>query len=159
MTAGVAVEHVEIPFSPGALVDALARENGPVLLDSSALHGDFGRYSVLTCLPLEVLSLREGVLRDSDGDILAPRGQDAAIWSAPRPARRCAYKRGAVHVGAKIENACPGSCPCVLDSIRPSVGRPLEVPPLRSPPRLVAHASGCGTARGRAATRGHASVA
>ena len=33
--------------------------------------------------------------------------------ATPRPARRCAYKRGAVHVGAKLENSCPGSCPCV----------------------------------------------
>ena len=37
-----------------------------------------------------------------------PRGWRPA---APRPARRSACKRGAVHAGAMTESACPGSCP------------------------------------------------
>ena len=41
----------------------------------------------------------------------SPPPPGVAARGPKRPARRCAYQRGAVHVGAMIENARPGSCP------------------------------------------------
>src|SRR5690242_954576 len=48
------------------------------MLDSSALHEQYGRYTVLTAGPTEVLTLHDGVLTDRDGRILAQ--DDQAIW-------------------------------------------------------------------------------
>ena len=46
---------------------------------------------------------------------MAGVGFGRGSYDGPRPQdrrrRRCARKRGAVHVGAMIENACPSSCP------------------------------------------------
>jgi hypothetical protein len=42
--------------------------------------------------------------------------------AAPRPARRCACKRGAVHVGAMIENSCPSSYPSLKAHVVAGIG-------------------------------------
>jgi len=74
---------LDLGCPPGALLEPLARMDDPVMLDSSALHETYGRYSILACRPAEVLVLRNGVLSDSRGTTLAER-DNAAIWAALR---------------------------------------------------------------------------
>ncbi len=69
---------------PAGLLSALAEHDDPVFLDSSALHSTYGRYSVLTCRPLEVLTLRDGLLTNRAGDVLA--GNNEEIWQVLRQA-------------------------------------------------------------------------
>ena len=103
--AKVVAERVELSCPPGGLVDALADLRDPAMLDSSALHETWGRYCIVACEPVEVLTLRDGVLRDARGGPLASAGASGepsasrAIWTAlsdafsavrlasPRPAR------------------------------------------------------------------------
>ncbi|MCY2927646.1 MAG: aminodeoxychorismate synthase component I [Planctomycetota bacterium] len=66
---------------PAALLEALAEENSPALLDSSASHPQWGRYSVVACRPIEVLTLSEGLLRNAAGAVLA-RGEGPQILDA-----------------------------------------------------------------------------
>ncbi len=63
---------------PDRLVDALARLDQPVLLDSAARDDAYGRFTLLACRPARVLELRDGVLRDSAGQRLADTPE--AIW-------------------------------------------------------------------------------
>ncbi len=77
----VTCRTLDISAPPGALLGALAGQVDPVMLDSSALHETFGRYTILTCCPMRVLTLREGVLADGQGVVLAER-DDGAIFSA-----------------------------------------------------------------------------
>ena len=56
----------------------LCQQDDPALLESSARDESFGRYSLLACRPVEVLTLRQGVLCDRTGGVLA-RG-DEEIW-------------------------------------------------------------------------------
>jgi len=79
-TAHVVVEPIDCPAPPGGLVEALDRQPDPVMLDSSALDDEYGRYSVLTCAPIEVLTLREGVLTNRSGRVLGR--EDETIWQA-----------------------------------------------------------------------------
>ena len=72
---------IDLPCRPGALLDALSERDDPVMLDSSALHETYGRHSIVACRPSEVLSLRDGVLKDVRGETLAGR-DDEAIWAA-----------------------------------------------------------------------------
>jgi len=72
---------VDLPCPPGAVLDALDDHVDPVMLDSSALHETYGRHSIIACNPCEVLSLRDSLLLDSRGAILA-RDDSDAIWSA-----------------------------------------------------------------------------
>jgi len=80
LTASVATRTVALSRPPGAVLEALAARRGPVMLESSALHETYGRYTVLSCEPIEVLTLREGLLRDRAGNILAEN--DEALFSA-----------------------------------------------------------------------------
>jgi len=50
------------------------------MLDSSALDGDFGRYTVLACRPIEVMTLRGKQLADRSGNVLAEGNE--AFWRA-----------------------------------------------------------------------------
>jgi para-aminobenzoate synthetase component I len=79
--AKVETAAVDLPCPPGAVLDALAECDDPVMLDSSALHETYGRHSIVACQPSEVLSLRDGVLQDARGNILA-RDDNEAIWAA-----------------------------------------------------------------------------
>lgn len=67
------------PIGTGTLIEALPAESSPAVLESSALHPEFGRYSLFACHPLAVVEVREGVLRDETGAVLA-RGRE--IWDA-----------------------------------------------------------------------------
>ncbi len=90
--AKVHTQRVDLPTAPGALLPLLAAEPGPAVLESTAYHPEFGRYSILACRPLEVIALREGVLRDRRGRLLA-RG-DEAIWAALEDALACVASPG-----------------------------------------------------------------
>ena len=72
---------LEITCPPGALLDALAGQPDPVMLDSSALHETYGRHSIIACRPTDVLTLRDGTLQDAKGTVLA-KDDNEAIWSA-----------------------------------------------------------------------------
>jgi len=81
LEAEVVAEPIGLRNSPAALLELLGDVEDPVLLDSSAFHPEYGRFSMLACLPIEVLTLREGTLRDRAGRVLAS-GSDEAIWFA-----------------------------------------------------------------------------
>ena len=66
---------------PGALLTELAGQADPVVLDSAAFDETQGRYTILACCPLDVLTLREGVLTSARNGVLARRTRKA-IWSA-----------------------------------------------------------------------------
>jgi para-aminobenzoate synthetase component 1 len=92
----ILVERLDLDSPPGAVLGLLAQQDEPAVLESSAFHPEFGRFSLLSCRPLEVLALREGVLRDRAGAILAEG--DEAIWAALR--RAFAAVRAVVPAGA-----------------------------------------------------------
>ncbi|MFB3891792.1 MAG: anthranilate synthase component I family protein [Phycisphaerae bacterium] len=92
-TGSISAGRLDTPSPPGAMLDALAGLEDPVMLDSAARHERFGRYSVLTCRPLEVITLREGVLADMAGNVLAAH-DDNAIWSALARAFACIRLKG-----------------------------------------------------------------
>ena len=77
-SAGLSATPLDLDCPPGALLQALADQDDAVMLDSSALHEDFGRYTLLACRPIEVLTLRGGRLYDAKNTVLAD-GSDA-LW-------------------------------------------------------------------------------
>jgi para-aminobenzoate synthetase component 1 len=81
LEAEIVGEAVGLRNPPAALLGLLGDVEDPALLDSSAFHPQYGRFSILACSPMEVLTLRDGVLRDRAGDVLGA-GSDEAIWSA-----------------------------------------------------------------------------
>ena len=102
---------VDLPCPPGAILDALSERDDPVMLDSAALHETYGRHSIVACRPADVLSLRDGILQDARGNILARR-DDEAIWAAlagafgairAEPARSGAYGPGWIgYIGYEV---------------------------------------------------------
>jgi para-aminobenzoate synthetase component 1 len=78
--AEVLCRPVDLRSAPAALLGYLEETQEPALLDSAAFHERYGRFSILACCPLEVLTLRDGLLRDRRGDVLA--AGDEAIWRA-----------------------------------------------------------------------------
>ena len=73
------VEPLEIGCAPAALLKTLTDQQDPIFLDSAGFDRRYGRFSVLTANPLEVLTLRDGRLSDGNGKILA--SDDEALWS------------------------------------------------------------------------------
>jgi para-aminobenzoate synthetase component 1 len=71
-------ETLDLQSPPAAFLDALAEREDPVFLDSSALGESFGRYSILTCTPLETLSITDGVMTDSSGRAVAAGNEQ--VW-------------------------------------------------------------------------------
>jgi para-aminobenzoate synthetase component 1 len=90
--ARVIVQPVGLSQSPAAVLGLLAREEGLVMLDSSAMHEQWGRYTIITCRPTEVLTLEGGVLRDRMGMALC--GDDASLWRELETAFRCVSSVG-----------------------------------------------------------------
>jgi len=87
MSATLRSEGIDLSCSPAAMLGSVAQYRDPLFLDSSGLSGEFGRFSVLACQPVEVLTLRDGVLTDSQGRLLA--GNDADVWSVLSRAFKC----------------------------------------------------------------------
>ncbi len=80
LAASVRAGPLPLTATPGDLLEALAAAEEGVLLESSALHEDYGRYSLLACCPLDVLTLgSDGVLRARDGRALND-GHFRSIW-------------------------------------------------------------------------------
>ena len=52
----------------------------PIFLDSSSAHPLYGRYSVFAAMPQTVLTLNDGQLRDTAGNVLAAGAQE--LWPA-----------------------------------------------------------------------------
>ena len=76
---------------PAALLAGLASEDSPAFLDSSARHPELGRFSVIACRPIEVLTLWRGRLSDSAGRTLAE-------GEGPRILERLGQALGAVRL-------------------------------------------------------------
>jgi len=72
------IEKLDLHLPPAALLNAIAEHADPVFLDSSALDERYGRYSVLTCNPLETLNLVDGVMTDRSGAAIA--SGDEQVW-------------------------------------------------------------------------------
>ena len=85
--ARIVIEPIACAASPAELLDLLAEQRDPILLESSASHSQFGRHSVIACCPIEVLTLENGILRDSSSNVLSR--DDAGLWSALRDAFGC----------------------------------------------------------------------
>jgi len=95
------------------------------VLESTALHETHGRYTVLACRPLEVLTLREDVLTDHHGEVQAA-GSDEAIWQALDEAF------GAVHITGGPTAAEVGYLPGWIGYVGYEVGRHVERLPGRA---------------------------
>jgi para-aminobenzoate synthetase component I len=67
--------------------DRLSVEEGPAVLESSAVHETFGRYSVLACRPIQTITLDGERLTDSRGNLLADGAE--AFWPALSRLLRC----------------------------------------------------------------------
>ena len=93
------------------------------MLESSALHPDYGRYSILACNPLEVLSLRDGTLEQSGGAIVA--NSDAGIWAALADAFAAVSLQ-------ELAGACPPYVPGWIGFVGYEVGRHVERLPARA---------------------------
>ena len=78
LTARLEATRLDLKCQPGALLEALADEDDAVMLDSSALHEDLGRYTVLACRPLDVLTLRGRRLCNRSPSV--PAEDDRALW-------------------------------------------------------------------------------
>jgi len=85
--AEIVCRPVELDSRPDELLALLSPDDEPALLDSSAPHPIYGRCSILACRPLEVLTLRDGVLRDRAQRIIASGAEEvwAKLGKALRP--------------------------------------------------------------------------
>jgi para-aminobenzoate synthetase component 1 len=77
--AEIVCRPVELGLRPDELLARLGPDDEPALLDSSAHNPIYGRYSILACRPLEVLTLRDGVLRDRAQRIIATGAEQ--VWA------------------------------------------------------------------------------
>jgi len=122
-TARLISRPLELHCPPAALLDALARRRDPVMLESSALHSRYGRYSILACEPIEAMTLRAGMLRDGAGNTLAA-GDDEQIWAG--------IKRALAAVRLEPVAAAPPYVPGWIGYVGYEVGRHIERLPGRA---------------------------
>ncbi len=131
-TSAARVRSQPIPSSaePESVFDALSEEPGLAVLESAASVRDYGRFTLLTCRPLDVLTLREGLLKDADGNTLADT--DDAIWVTLSEAF------GAVSADTDATGYCPGWIGYVgyevgrhIERLPGSAGRDTALPDLR----------------------------
>ncbi|MHC4982601.1 MAG: aminodeoxychorismate synthase component I [Planctomycetota bacterium] len=81
LSARAAAEPLSLRFPPAALLGPLAGQPCPAALESTALHEDYGRYTILACRPLEVLTLKDELLTNQTGKVLA---EGRGLWQALR---------------------------------------------------------------------------
>jgi para-aminobenzoate synthetase component 1 len=79
-SARLSTQRLASAATPADAFEQLLGEPSPAVLESAAVRAEHGRFTLLACRPLDVLSLREGVLTDADGRTLA--AGDEAIWRA-----------------------------------------------------------------------------
>ncbi len=77
--AEIVCRPVELRSRLDELLALLSPDDEPALLDSSAQHPIYGRCSILACRPIEVLTLRGGVLSDRAQRIIATGAQQ--VWA------------------------------------------------------------------------------
>lgn len=123
LRARVVSRPVDLACPPGGLLAALEGRDA-VMLESSALHPTYGRYSILACHPLEVLSLSDRLLRDWGGNVLA--GPDRrSLWAELAKALR------PLEVTEKPDGA--GYLPGWIGYVGYEVGRLIENLPGQAP--------------------------
>ncbi len=73
---------MDAPPPDESFVRRLVRLESPAALESTAFDPQWGRYSIYAACPLEVLTLRGGVLTDATGTVLAQPGDtpSSAFW-------------------------------------------------------------------------------
>jgi para-aminobenzoate synthetase component 1 len=71
LQTGLRARLLETNAAPPDVLEALAGQPLPVLLDSSAVDTRFGRHTLLACRPVEVVTLRGARLVDSSGRLVA----------------------------------------------------------------------------------------
>ncbi len=121
-SASIRVTELPSPARPEALPEAMAGEANPAVLASTAVHPQFGRFSIFACRPLRVLELRHARLIDEQGRVLA-EGNDA-IWNALDTA-----------LSPRIRQA-PAECPYLpgwIGYVGYEIGRTIERLPSRAP--------------------------
>jgi para-aminobenzoate synthetase component 1 len=80
--ARIETSRVDAPPPDEDFLCNLARLESPAALESTSLDPDWGRHSIYAACPLEVLTLRDGVLTDAAGNVLAEPGDapSADLW-------------------------------------------------------------------------------
>ncbi len=119
----IRTQRLNLNCTPGAMLKLLAQQKDPVMLESSALHDEFGRYTILTCSPLEVITLNDGVLKNISGEIIAD--SDESIWSELSDAFAC--------VDAEIGTQKPAYMPGWFGYFGYELGRHIEKLPSKAP--------------------------
>lgn len=82
ITARVCREALDVSAEPGAVLDALADQSYPAMLESAAADPRYGRYTVIACRPREIITLRDGRLSNRAGTELPGRTVRRALRSA-----------------------------------------------------------------------------
>ena len=107
--ADIVWKPVELHSPLPELLALLKPDDEPALLDSAATDASYGRYSILACRPVEVLTLDQGVLTDRAGRVLASGAEEvwAQLTEALRPvaakAPQCPYSPGWIgYVGYEV---------------------------------------------------------
>ncbi len=67
VTARVCWEVLDVSAEPAAVLDALADQPYPSMLESAAADPRYGRYTVIACRPREIITLRDDLLLDRAG--------------------------------------------------------------------------------------------
>ncbi len=100
---------VRLGSSLPELLARLKPDDEPALLDSSAADTSYGRYSILACRPIEVLTLSQGVLSNRAGRVLASGADEvwAQLAKAMQPIAtkvpQCPYSPGWIgYVGYEV---------------------------------------------------------
>jgi len=124
LTARARCEALSLAHPPGTILEKLARRPDPAVLESSARHQTYGRHTIMACDPLEVLTLRDGVLSDAAGNTLAD-GDNVSIWAA--------LSRGLSAVRACQAGGPAPYLPGWIGYVGYEVGRHVEKLPSRAP--------------------------
>ncbi len=82
ITARVCWEAMDVAAAPAGVLDALAAQPYPVMLESAAADPRYGRYTVIACRPVEIIILRDGRLLNRAGAELSGRTIPQALRSA-----------------------------------------------------------------------------
>jgi len=128
LTASLATEPVESACAPEDLLEGLARLDDPVMLDSAATDERLGRFTILACHPLDVLTIREDKLSDSRGRLVAAGSEQ--VWQA------LSHALDIVRIDGTAMPPCEYA-PGWIGYIGYEVGRLIERLPSRAP-RLTA---------------------
>jgi para-aminobenzoate synthetase component 1 len=123
--ASLRITPVTGPNEPTALLEQLALQASPVLLDSSASHDALGRFSIAACNPQAVLEVRDGKLYDQGNNCLAEDNE--TLWSLLGRAFECIELRN-----APGPQAGPGYLPGWIGYVGYEIARTIETLPCQA---------------------------